>query len=363
MELQFTKMHGLGNDFVVIDAIRQNVFLTSVTVRALADRHRGIGCDQILLVEKPTRPETDFRYRIFNADGQEVAQCGNGARCFARFVYDQGLTTKKELTVETNAGVIRLYLKANSQVTVDMGRPRFDPQDIPLIAPAFASHYLLAIDDRIVEVGAVSMGNPHAVLRVANVVDAPVSLLGPRIANHPYFPDRVNVGFMEIVQRNHIRLRVFERGVGETQACGTAACAAVVIGRLWDQLDDSVTVDLPGGSLQIRWPGDHHSVWMTGSAHTVFHGQINLNAIMNESDRPQWILYATQGCHLCEQVAQLLDDRHIKVTVVEIAHDDQLIEQYGMRIPVLQQTTTGKELNWPFDRSQLFDFINSYSHI
>ena len=276
MLLKFSKMHGLGNDFVVFDAINQQIELSNEQIRFLADRHFGVGCDQLLLVERPTKPDVDFRYRIFNADGGEVEQCGNGARCFARFVSDHGLTDKREIPVETNTGDIILHIGDSGDITVDMGVPRFEPQEIPFEAEFRSSHYQLEVDKHTWLIGAVSMGNPHAVLHVTNIDTAPVEELGPEIEAHLRFPNRVNVGFMEVVDRAHIRLRVFERGVGETLACGTGACAAVAIGRQQGLLDDTVQVDLPGGSLQIHWQGDAHPVMMTGPATTVFEGVIEI---------------------------------------------------------------------------------------
>lgn len=274
MELVFSKMHGLGNDFVVIDAISQPVGLTTQQVRRLADRRRGIGCDQVLLVEKSERPDCAFRYRIFNADGGEVEQCGNGARCFARFVRDKQLTDADRIPVETKAGRIELIIRPDGQVTVDMGVPRLQPSDIPFQAPLRAPRYALAVADETVEIGAVSMGNPHAVLEVPHVDSAPVARLGPAIEAHARFPRRVNVGFMEVVDRTRIRLRVFERGAGETLACGSGACAAVVVGRVQQLLDETVTVELPGGSLVVSWPGEQQPVLMTGPATLVFEGRI-----------------------------------------------------------------------------------------
>ena len=276
MELAFTKMHGLGNDFVVIDAIAQTVELSTAQVRLLADRRRGVGCDQVLLVERPTQPGAEFRYRIFNADGGEVEQCGNGARCFARFVRHKGLTASDRIAVQTRAGLIELRLEPDGQVTVDMGAPRLEPADIPFQAPARAVTYPLEVDGRGVEISAVSMGNPHAVLRVDSVATAPVAELGPQIEHHPRFPRRVNVGFMEVVDAHHIRLRVFERGAGETLACGTGACAAVVAGRLQGLLAEKVSVSLPGGDLMVSWQSEGTPVLMTGPATCVFEGRIQL---------------------------------------------------------------------------------------
>ena len=276
MNLAFTKMHGLGNDFVVIDAINQSVDLTPEQVRFIADRHRGVGCDQLLLVERPESAGVDFRYRIFNADGGEVEQCGNGARCFARFVVDKGLTDRREIAVETASGVIRPRIEADGQVTVDMGAPRFEPADIPFDAEARAERYALDLGDVTLQIGAVSMGNPHAVILVDDVDSAPVAEWGPRVESHPRFPERTNVGFLQVVSRDRIRLRVYERGSGETQACGTGACAAAVVAQLWGLVDDEVAVDLPGGRLLIRWTGGEAPVFMTGPAETVFEGSITL---------------------------------------------------------------------------------------
>ena len=276
MELSFTKMHGLGNDFVVIDATSQPIELTMEQIRFLSDRRLGVGCDQVLLVEPARQPEVDFTYRIFNADGGEVEQCGNGARCFARYVRDQGLTRKDHITVATSAGVITLHVEADEQVTVDMGAPKFEPADIPFAADARAEVYPLEVEATQVEVTVISMGNPHAVMRVEQVDKAPVASLGPRIESHARFPRRVNVGFMQVVDRQHIRLRVYERGSGETLACGSGACAAVAVGRQRGWLDDKVTVSLPGGSLKIQWPGEGQPVLMTGPAVSVFEGRIRL---------------------------------------------------------------------------------------
>lgn len=275
MVIEFTKMHGLGNDFVVIDAITQQINLSSSQVRSLADRHFGIGCDQLLLVEKSQIPEADFRYRIFNADGGEVEQCGNGARCFALFVREKGLTGKNIIQVETAGGLIELRVE-NDLVRVDMGVPEFQPEKIPFITESRATTYSLVADDISYVIGAVSMGNPHAVVQVENVDTANVEYIGAVIESNKQFPKRVNVGFMEINSRNNIRLRVYERGVGETLACGTGACAAVAVGHVQGLLDDTVTVSLKGGKLTINWSGEGHSLYMTGPAKTVFQGKINL---------------------------------------------------------------------------------------
>jgi len=276
MKLKFTKMQGAGNDFVVIDGIRQGIDLSPAQYQILADRHFGVGCDQILLVEAATRPDCDFRYRIFNADGGEVQQCGNGARCFVRFVREQGLTPKREIRVETAAGVIVPRLEDDDQVTVDMGPPRFAPAEIPFVAAAQALTYVIDVDGEPVEISALSMGNPHAVRLVCDLDAAPVQELGARIEHHPSFPERVNVGFMQILHRREIRLRVFERGAGETLACGTGACAAVVAGSRRGLLDDPVLVHTRGGDLSIRWAGSGHSVFLTGPAATVFQGEIEI---------------------------------------------------------------------------------------
>jgi diaminopimelate epimerase len=274
--LRFTKMHGLGNDFVMIDAVNQSVALTPEQVRRLADRRFGVGCDQVLIVERATRAGVDFHYRIFNADGGEVEQCGNGARCFARFVRDRGLTTKNELAVETLAGVIYPKIEPDGTVTVNMGVPRLEPREVPFEAGARQPVYNLVVDGVAVPVTVLSMGNPHAVQVVADVERAPVTTQGPKIEHHPHFPKRVNVGYMQVLDRSHIHVRVWERGAGETLACGTGACAAVVAGRLRGLLDENVAVRLRGGTLQISWRGEGEPVWMTGPAVSVFEGEIDL---------------------------------------------------------------------------------------
>jgi diaminopimelate epimerase len=276
----FTKMHGLGNDFVVFDATREPFALTPAAVRRVADRHAGIGCDQVLVVERARAAGADFRYRIFNADGGEVEQCGNGARCFARFVRDKGLTQKNEIAVETLGGVIVPKIEADGRVTVNMGVPRLEPKDIPFDAAARELLYDLNVNGAVVKISAVSMGNPHAVQTVDDVARAPVATQGPLIEQHARFPKRANAGFMQVLDRHRIKLRVFERGVGETQACGTGACAAVVAGRLRGLLDEAVTVNLPGGQLAVRWKGEGEPVWMTGPAVTVYDGVIDLNAVI-----------------------------------------------------------------------------------
>ncbi len=276
MLLKFTKMHGLGNDFIVIDAIHQDVALSAEQIRFLADRHFGVGCDQVLLVEPPQSKDAEFRYRIFNHDGGEVEQCGNGARCFAQFVREQGLSDEDTVVVETQAGLIRLTTEADGQITVNMGVPRFEPRDLPFTAEQEAMSYALEVDGKQVHIGAVSIGNPHAVIVVDDVQTAPVLTMGPLIERHPRFPNRVNAGFMRIVNDQHIQLRVFERGVGETLACGTGACAAVVVGRKRGVLAQRVQVELRGGSLNIAWRGGDDPVLMTGPATTVFAGEIEL---------------------------------------------------------------------------------------
>lgn len=281
-KLKFTKMHGLGNDFMVIDGINQKFNPSTAPIAAWAQRHTGVGFDQLLLIEAPRQAEADFRYRIFNADGSEVEQCGNGARCFARFVYDKGLTSKKQIVVETAGGVIMPRLNDDGLVTVDMGVPLLAPEQIPFAAideeDARSISHQLVIGNETVSVTCINMGNPHAVIVVEDIEQAPVHRLGAAIENHKQFPQRVNVGFMQIVAPRRIRLRVFERGVGETQACGTGACAAVVagisLGLLGD--DEPVEVNLPGGQLLISWqqqPDAH--VWMTGPTQSVFDGEID----------------------------------------------------------------------------------------
>ena len=288
MKLNFTKMHGAGNDFVVFDACSQQVNLTENQLRFIADRRFGIGADQILLVEKPRLPGTAFRYRIFNADGGEVEQCGNGARAFAIFVTATGMTDQNPIRVETKAGVIELRVQKGNTVTVDMGKPVFNLPDIPFnptglvpetIGKTQAWALRLADDAGTAKVSVVSMGNPHAVQIVDNVDTAPVLEQGPLIENHPAFPDRVNAGFMEIIDRHHIRVRVFERGAGETLACGTGACAAVVSGIMQGQLDSPVTVNAKGGVLDIAWEGGDSPVMMTGPAVIVFNGTIDIQAV------------------------------------------------------------------------------------
>lgn len=276
MKFEFTKMHGIGNDFVVIDAINQAVTLSPGMARQIADRHFGVGCDQILIVEPPRSDDVAFRFRILNADGSEAAQCGNGARCFARFVYDKGLVNEREFPVETAAGVMILRLKENGLVQVNMGQPELEPARIPFKAEKRALSYPIDAAGKALTIGAVSMGNPHAVLIVDDLVNAPVGELGPVLENHERFPERANVGFMQIESPHHIRLRVYERGAAETLACGSGACAAVVAGRLQGHLADEVKVDLPGGRLIINWQGEQTPVYLTGLTETVYEGKIEL---------------------------------------------------------------------------------------
>jgi diaminopimelate epimerase len=274
--VSFSKMHGLGNDFVVIDAVGQALSLTPGQVQLLADRHFGVGCDQVLVVERPSRPEADFGYRIYNADGSEAEQCGNGARCFVRFVRDRGLTAKTSVVLETVAGLVRTEVEDGNLITVEMGVPDFEPSAVPFRAERSAPSYRLEAGGESVELQALSMGNPHAVILVDDVMSAPVGRLGPLIERHERFPRRVNVGFMEVADGAHIRLRVYERGSGETLACGSGACAAVAAGRQRGLLDERVLVELPGGKLFVRWPGPGRPVSLTGPATHVFEGKIEL---------------------------------------------------------------------------------------
>ena len=274
--IAFAKMHGQGNDFVVIDGVRRPVAMTGERARRLADRHFGVGCDQVLMVEPARDPRNDFRYRIWNADGGEVEQCGNGARCFARFVLDEGLTDKREIRVETASGIIVPRVEASGQVTVDMGAPRFEPAEIPFSAPAVALSYMIEAGGEQVVASVVSMGNPHAVQVVPDVDAAPVRTQGPLLEAHPDFPRRVNAGYMQVVTRSHVKLRVWERGAGETLACGTGACAAVVAGIRRGLLDTPVRVETRGGELSIAWAGGNAPVLLTGPAVTVFDGEIEI---------------------------------------------------------------------------------------
>lgn len=276
MLIKFTKMHGCGNDFMVVDLVSQFIKLRPQQIKKWADRRFGVGFDQFLIVEPPKQPEADFSYRIFNSDGEEVEQCGNGARCFARFVRDNKLTKKKHIRVETKGGLIELHVIDKNQVMVDMGAPKLDPQQIPFSAPDRASTYQLPVNGELITISAISMGNPHAVCIVEDTETTPVATLGPLIEQHESFPQRANAGFMQILARDEIRLRVYERGAGETLACGTGACAAVVAGQLQGLLDHRVTVHLRGGSLTIEWLGEGHSVKMTGPCKRVYEGRIYL---------------------------------------------------------------------------------------
>ena len=274
MNLSFTKMQGLGNDFVVLDGVREAITLTPQQIRVMADRRLGVGCDQLLMVEPASSASADFRYRIWNADGGEVEHCGNGIRCVARFIHERGLSDATHLTFQTQRGFTRTERLADGQIRVDMGAPILAPANIPFLADTQATQYPLKVADATWQIAAVSMGNPHAVLRVDDTDQAPVNTLGPRIEQHPDFPERVNVGFMQIVDRHHIRLRVFERAVGETPACGTGACAAVVASILNGWTEAEVKVSVPGGQLMIDWQGNNAPVWMTGPAVTVFEGKL-----------------------------------------------------------------------------------------
>ena len=280
MQFEFTKMHGLGNDFIVFEAPREGRLPTAAEWRALAARHTGIGFDQALVIEPPRRAGTQAYYRIFNADGGEVEQCGNGVRCLAAFLHRRGALQVNgnggDLVLDSPAGLIRARVHDANVISVDMGSPNFDPKSMPFEASAEAHVYPLAVAGTEVEIGAVSMGNPHAVLTVTSVASAPLDRLGPAIEKHPRFPKRVNVGFMEIVDRTHIRLRVFERGVGETLACGTGACAAVAVGRRHGRLDPTVEVELPGGKLEITWSGPGEHIWMKGPTAVSFTGRVEI---------------------------------------------------------------------------------------
>ncbi|WP_114787945.1 diaminopimelate epimerase [Vibrio tetraodonis] len=275
MHFHFSKMHGLGNDFMVVDCITQNIFFSPDLIRRLADRHSGVGFDQLLVVEAPYDPETDFHYRIFNADGSEVEQCGNGARCFARFVRMKGLTNKFSISVSTKKGKMILNIEDDDQVTVNMGVPEFEPSKIPFKAKQVEKTYILRADEHTLFCGAVSMGNPHVVTVVDDIQTADVDTLGPLLESHERFPERVNAGFMQIVSRDEVNLRVYERGAGETQACGSGACGAVAVGIVQSSLDETVKVNLLGGSLKISWKGPGKPLFMTGPACHVFDGQLS----------------------------------------------------------------------------------------
>ncbi len=275
MHFHFSKMHGLGNDFMVVDCITQNIFFSPELIKRLANRHTGVGFDQLLVVEAPYDPESDFHYRIFNADGSEVEQCGNGARCFARFVVMKGLTNKHTIKVSTKKGKMVLNLTHDDLVKVDMGEPVFEPKQVPFTAKQKEKTYILRIDDHTLFCGVVSMGNPHVVTVVENIDTCTLPEIGPLLESHERFPQRVNAGFMQIIDRKHIRLRVYERGAGETQACGSGACAAVAVGIIQGLLDNDVQVSLPGGELTIHWDGEGSHLFMTGSATHIFDGQIS----------------------------------------------------------------------------------------
>ena len=276
MRLQFTKMQGLGNDFVMIDGINQKLDLSKEQARRMADRKHGIGCDQILMVEAPQQSGIDFSYRILNADGGEVEQCGNGARCFAVFVKDKGLTDKDTIRVQTKGSLMTLSLEPDNRVTVNMGVPEFVPADIPFVASEQNDTYDIDLNGSTIKVAALALGNPHAVQIVDDVDSAPVAEHGPLLESHVRFPNRVNAGFMQIVDRHRARVRVYERGVGETLACGSGACAAMVAGNVWGLLNDKVEISLKGGDLNVRWAGLGQPVYMTGAANKVFDGEIDL---------------------------------------------------------------------------------------
>jgi len=276
MRIDFTKMHGAGNDFVVFDAPAGQALLEPARLRALADRRTGIGFDQALLLEAPRRPDTAVFYRIFNADGDEVEQCGNGARCIAALLHHRGLTRDGAITLDSPAGIIGARVEPTGHVSVDMGIPNFDPASLPFHAPHEADSYPLEVDGRTFDIGAVSLGNPHAVLTVAAVAAAPVATLGPAIERHPRFPQRVNAGFLEIVARGEVRLRVYERGAGETRSCGTGACAAVSVGRRRGLLDAEVRVSVRGGELRVNWRGAGERIWLTGPTQMSFQGHVEV---------------------------------------------------------------------------------------
>ncbi len=276
MLVNFSKMHGLGNDFLVLDNVTQNVYLSNEQIKQLADRHYGVGFDQVLVVEPPYDPDLDFHYRIFNADGSEVGQCGNGARCFAKFVRLKSLTNKHKIKVSTQSGKMTLFIERDGNVSVNMPVPQFEPAKIPFTAQKAEGTYILRSEDETVLCGVVSMGNPHCVLTVDDVKAAPVASLGAALSLHERFPQQANISFMEVVSPEYIKLRVYERGAAETLACGSGACAAVVVGQMQKKLNRQVLVDLPGGQLKIYWKGPGNSVKMTGPAVHVFDGQINL---------------------------------------------------------------------------------------
>jgi diaminopimelate epimerase len=276
MLMKFTKMHGLGNDFVVIDAVTQNVRVTASMARRLADRHLGIGCDQVLVIEPPSDKTLDFDYKIFNSDGGEVEQCGNGARCLARFIRDRNLSGKNTIQVKTMNRVISLTINKDKLVSVDMGIPALEPSDVPIVESTKSTTYAININNEQFDISAISMGNPHAVLFVDNVESAPVSKIGQELQSHAQFPKQVNVGFAQVMNRQHLKLRVYERGAGETRACGTGACAAAVAAIQQDLADSPLRIALTGGDLQINWPGEGQPLIMTGPAITSYHGRIKI---------------------------------------------------------------------------------------
>ncbi|NQY62305.1 MAG: diaminopimelate epimerase [Alteromonadaceae bacterium] len=276
MLVNFSKMHGLGNDFLVLDNVTQNVYLSNAQIRQLSDRHFGVGFDQLLVVEPPYDPDLDFHYRIFNADGSEVSQCGNGARCFARFVRMKGLINKTKIKVSTQSGKMILFIERDGNISVNMPVPKFEPKQIPFTAQKVEGNYILRSVEETVLCGVVSLGNPHCVITVDSVKDAPVEKLGKALSTHERFPEQVNVGFMEVVSPDYIKLRVYERGAAETFACGSGACAAVVVGQIQKKLAKQVTVELPGGKLRVFWKGPGNPVKMSGPAEHIFDGQINL---------------------------------------------------------------------------------------
>jgi len=276
MRLEFSKMHGLGNDFMIIDHISQDLRLSPELIQRLSDRHTGVGFDQMLCVEAPTNPDCDFRYRIYNADGSEAEQCGNGARCFAKFVVDRGLSTKTDLRLQTSNGHITTLLRDDDLIEVDMGIPTTVPAQIPFITDVEAMSYRIAVGSDVVEVVPVSVGNPHAVLFVDSVNDAPVATLGAALSRHERFPKGVNVGFCQIIDGGFARLRVYERGVGETRACGTGACAAAVAGVITGKFGERIKISLPGGKVKIKWPGTGHALKMLGPACLVYEGHIEV---------------------------------------------------------------------------------------
>jgi diaminopimelate epimerase len=276
MLVNFSKMHGLGNDFLILDNVTQNIFLSNEQISQLADRHFGVGFDQLLMVEPPYDPDLDFHYRIFNADGSEVGQCGNGARCFARFVHAKGLINKHKIKVSTQGGKMALYLENDGNVSVNMPVPKFEPKQIPFKAQKVEGTYILRSEAQTVLCGVVSMGNPHCIITVDSVAEANVAELGAELSKHERFPKQVNVGFMEVVSPDYIKLRVYERGVGETLACGSGACAAVAVGQMQKKLAKQVTVELPGGKLRIYWKGPGNPIKMSGPAAHVFDGQLHL---------------------------------------------------------------------------------------